>query len=343
MSGFDSAYAGRPLVGLPDELAKALATYAGQSVTFGLRQGKPEALTQALRTLADAHADRNKQLDLLQVLSEVRRPACVPVLLDLACKSSDNNLRSAALAALGGYGDPTIPVQVIKAHSNMSDDVSAAAENLLVSRRSWAYQFLDAIEAGSIDRRTVPREVVERLFSFDDARIAAQATHLFGAIKPATSPDLRSRVDRFAAVIRAGTGVPKPGKQIFETACLRCHALFGTGGRVGPDLTTYRRDDLETMLLNIVNPSADVREGYTASVIATIDGRLLTGMIVEQDKNVLRLRVSDGTEVTLPRDEIEAIRPSPTSIMPEGLLNDMNDQQVRDLFAYLRSTQPLID
>ena len=64
-------------------------------------------------------------------------------------------------------------------------------------------------------------------------------------------------------MIRAGSGVPKPGKQIFDQQCLRCHTLFSKGGKVGPDLTTYRRDDLETMLLNIVNPSAVIREGYT--------------------------------------------------------------------------------
>ena len=66
-------------------------------------------------------------------------------------------------------------------------------------------------------------------------------------------------------------------------------------------------------------------------------------MLVEQDKNVVVLRGSDGKEITLARDEIDAMRPSPSSIMPEGLLKNLSDQQVRDLFAYLRSTQPLID
>ena len=123
----------------------------------------------------------------------------------------------------------------------------------------------------------------------------------------------------------------------------RCHTLFGKGGKVGPDLTTYRRDDLETMLLNIVNPSAEIREGYATPIVATTDGRILTGVVVEQDKNVVVLRGDDGKEMTLARDEIEAIKPSRTSIMPEGLLKGLSDQQVRDLFAYLRSTQPLID
>ena len=143
--------------------------------------------------------------------------------------------------------------------------------------------------------------------------------------------------------MRSGSGVPKPGKKIFADQCARCHTLFGKGGKVGPDLTTYRRDDLETMLLNIVNPSAEIREGYTSYVVATTDGRTLTGVLVEQDKNVVVLRDSESKERTLARDAIEELRPSRTSLMPEGLLKNLNEQQVRDLFGYLRSTQPLID
>ena len=171
MAGFEAAYAGRSLAGLPPELADALARYSGQSVTLGLRQGKPEALAEALRVLADERADRAKQLQLLQILGEVRRPACVPVVLRLACQSPDNALRTAALNALAGYDDPAIAAEVLKAYANMSDDVLAAAQSLLATRRAWAARFLEAIEARTIDPHTVPREVVEKLLLLGDSRI----------------------------------------------------------------------------------------------------------------------------------------------------------------------------
>ena len=97
------------------------------------------------------------------------------------------------------------------------------------------------------------------------------------------------------------------------------------------------------MLLNIVNPSAEIREGYSTSIVAMTDGQILSGIMVESDKNVVILRADNGKESALARAEIDAMRPSRTSIMPEGLLNELSDQQVRDLFAYLRCTQPLID
>jgi putative heme-binding domain-containing protein len=343
MTGFESAFAGRSLAGLPDKLAAALETYGGQSVSLGLRQRKPAAVAEALNLLGNEQGDRSRQIQYVQILGEIRVPGAVPVLLRLACHSPDNALRAAALAALVNYDEPSIAAAVLKTYGSISDDVLSAAQNLLVSRRGWANQFLEAIDERAVDPQTVPRETVERLLLLGDARIKDLTFRHFGAITPATNAELQSQVRRLAAVVRSGPGVPKPGKQVFQEQCARCHALFGKGGKVGPDLTSYRRDDLESMLLNIVNPSAEIREGFASQVVATTDGRTLSGILIEQDRNVVVLRCGDGKETTLARDMIEEIKSTRASLMPEGLLEHLGNQQVRDLLAFLRSSQPLID
>ena len=343
MAGFESAFAGRPLAGLPPDLVHALAAFSRESITFGLRSGKSQAISEALAMLADTRADRTKLLQILQTLGEVRLPSAVPAMLHLACESSDNALRSAALNALTGYADPAIASAVIKACPTMTDDVLFAAQSLLVTRRTWANEFLSAVQADSIDSHRVPREIVEKLLLLGDPALANSATRLWGPLKPASTAELQARIDRFAAVVRAGSGIPKPGKKVFDQQCTRCHTLFGKGGKVGPDLTTYRRDDLESMLLNIVNPGAEIREGFAGSIVAATDGRILSGVILEQDKNVVILRDIEGHDVTLDRTAIETMHLTQKSLMPEGLLDSLTAQQVRDLFAYLRSTQPLVD
>ena len=75
----------------------------------------------------------------------------------------------------------------------------------------------------------------------------------------------------------------------------------------------------------------------------TADGRTLTGLIADQDTNVVVIRGADGQNISLARDEIEDLRASRVSLMPDGQLKELTDQQIRDLFAYLRSTQPLAD
>jgi putative heme-binding domain-containing protein len=125
--------------------------------------------------------------------------------------------------------------------------------------------------------------------------------------------------------------------------CGKCHVLHATGGNVGPDLTTFRRDDVPRLLVNILNPSAEIREGFETHVAVMDDGRIVQGLLVEDDPQVLVLRDSAGQTVSLERNAIEERRVLPRSLMPEGQLTPLSDAEVRDLFAYLRMTQPIVD
>ena len=91
----------------------------------------------------------------------------------------------------------------------------------------------------------------------------------------------------------------------------------------------------------MVNPNAEIREGYENFNIETRDGRSLSGFLVERDPQVLVFRGPDGQNMTLDQSNIAEMKAAGVSLMPEGLLDSFNEQQVRDLFAYLRSTQPL--
>ena len=123
--------------------------------------------------------------------------------------------------------------------------------------------------------------------------------------------------------------------------CASCHKLFFKGGKIGPELTSYQRDDLGTMLISIVNPNAEVREGFQFISVVTKDGRTLTGFEVERDLQVTVLRGLDGQDITLRAEEITEVTPMGRSLMPEGLLEGLDQQQLRDFFAYLRISQPI--
>ena len=153
---------------------------------------------------------------------------------------------------------------------------------------------------------------------------------------------MQKQIEHYAALIRSGSGSPYEGRKLFTASCALCHKLFGQGAQIGPDLTPYKRDDLDTMLLNIVNPNAEIREGYENYLITTRDGRTLSGFLADKDNHVVVLRGIDGSSLVLPQDQISEMKSAGQSLMPEGLLDAYNDQQTRDLFAYLRSTQPLV-
>ncbi len=136
-------------------------------------------------------------------------------------------------------------------------------------------------------------------------------------------------------------GNPYEGRRLFLNVCGKCHKLFGEGGVVGPDLTTYERRDTQRLALQIVNPSLEIREGFEPYAVLTTDGRILVGIIQDRDEQVVVLRTSDGTLVTIRQDEIEEMVRQAKSIMPDGLLDTLTDEQIRDLFTYLRAGQPV--
>jgi putative heme-binding domain-containing protein len=124
------------------------------------------------------------------------------------------------------------------------------------------------------------------------------------------------------------------GRQLYTRACQQCHKLFGEGGVIGPDLTGANRTNLDYLLANLIDPSAEVGRDYRMSVVATRSGRVITGLIVE--RLPARLVVQTATErLVLAAEEVETIEDSPVSIMPDGQLDALTKEQVRDLIGYL--------
>lgn len=343
LRGFEEAFQGRSLGTLPPELAEGLAKLGGGSVTLGLRQGRPEAVEKALAALRNDKADVQERLQYVQILGEVRQPQALPVLLGLVQRSADDALRIAALTALQQYDDPQVPATVLGHYGKFTDDARSVAQTVLASRKAWARQLLQAIEEGKVDPAAIASDVVRRLTLHRDDMLAQLVRKHWGNVEGATTAEMQKEIARLEEVLRAGSGSPYPGKKLFVNSCGKCHQLFNQGGQVGPDLTTFKRDDLANMLVHVVNPSAEIREGFETLLVTTKDGRVLTGFVVDKDNQVVVLRGADAQTVTVRQDQIEEMVQQRKSLMPEGLLKDLNPQQVRDLFAYLRSTQPLND
>jgi putative heme-binding domain-containing protein len=291
--------------------------------------------------VGDEKADRKQRLQYVQVFGEVRQPRCVPLLLGVVEKSRDEPLRQAALTALQSYSDTKIGTEVVRLYKQLPEDVRSVAQTLLASRRPWAMELLRAVESGKIDRALVPAVAVRKVLLHDDKQMAALVRKLFGDVQGATTAEMRQRIERLTKVIKSGSGNPYPGRKLYATNCGKCHTLFGQGGQVGPDLTSYQRSDLDRLLVNIVNPSAEIREGFESYVVETKSGRVVNGFLADQDNRVVVLRGVDGQNIIIPRNQIEEMKKSDRSVMPEETLKDLTDQQVRDLFAYLRSSQPL--
>jgi putative heme-binding domain-containing protein len=307
-----------------------------------LRRGQSDAVKKALQLISDQAADKQQRLECIRTFGEVQQPDCVPVLLDLIRSTKDTAMAKAALKALQAYDQRAIGETVVAALCCLPADAQTAAFELLGSRPVWALTLLEALDAKKLRPADVPQDVVRRIKLYSDSKTAGPFQKDFGGERVPTTAEMQGQIHRLAGVLAKGSGNPYDGQRIFTTTCAVCHTLFTQGGHIGPDLTTYKRDDIDNMLLNIVNPSAEIREGYENYFVTTKDGRTLAGFLADKDNRVVVLRGVDGENTVLPQEQIVQMKSAGISLMPEGLLDALNEQQVRDLFAYLRSTQPLV-
>ena len=124
------------------------------------------------------------------------------------------------------------------------------------------------------------------------------------------------------------------GRALFQKNCASCHTLFGEGRQVGPDLTGAQRTDLDYILINVMDPSALVGHAYRVTIVELKDGRVINGIVKSEDSNTLVLQTATDRVVIAIRD-IEDRQQQSVSMMPEGLLNRLSIQEVRDLVKYL--------
>ena len=285
MKGIDEAFAGRVVRGLPTRLLEAMANRGKASLPFRIRQGDRQAYAEAIKQVTDGATPLADRLLLTEVFGQTPQPSFLPVLLKLAEGAGEgegegagnDTLRAMAFNSLQAYDDSAIGALAIKLHKQLSKDVREVAQSLLTSRPDWSRQYVAAVQGGQVAAKDVPLPVVRRMLLHQDKAIDAAVQQLWGDVQGATSEQMLEQIKLYKQWIGQGSGNPYDGKRLFQNNCGKCHQLFASGGKIGPDLTAYKRDDLHSMLLNVVNPSLEIREGYESYMLLTEDGLRLTG------------------------------------------------------------------
>ena len=151
-----------------------------------------------------------------------------------------------------------------------------------------------------------------------------------------TALEVAGKISKYKA-LGSKEGDLTSGQAIFTGLCMSCHTLDGKGGAAAPPLDGSGHRDLDNLLHALVTPSAAVEPGYRAFRVETIAGQLVEGFLVKQDANGVTLRFMGGTDAFFPKKEIRQADFTERSFMIEGLLDNLPDAQVSDLFTYIRS------
>jgi putative membrane-bound dehydrogenase-like protein len=243
-----------------------------------------------------------------------------------------------AIRGLAAYDDPDTPRLLLEAYDSFHQPARQEAISTFVSRPEYCRALLSAVEDGAIDREQVSSFQIRQMQMFESDAIDAKIKELWPELQ-AIPQQKQQQIASYRTSLTPnalGKANLSNGRGIFKQQCARCHQLFDDGELVGPALTGAQRNNLNYLLENIVDPSATVSKNYQLTIVLLEDGRVLNGILMDQNDRTITLRTANE-RLILARDEIEEIRDSQLSMMPDRQLDVMKSDQVRDLIAYLMS------
>jgi len=307
------------------EHAQALAVIFGGS----------GALDEMRKKLADANTPLDARKQALVALVAQRDEVSLDALLTLVAQPGP--LREPALRGLTAYDDPRVAQTAADAFSKLDSAEKRAAMQAMLARPSGAKVFTSAIESGKIPKTELTAPVARQIQGLKDATLDAWLAKNFGAVN-APNEDKQKLIAKYRQfvttdlVLRADA---QHGRALFAQTCAACHTLFGIGGKIGPELPGSF-EDLEYLLTNILDPNAIIGKDYQQTFVKTKDGQIVAGIIAEDTDRAISLKTLGGGIVTVQRADVASTEVSPLSMMPEGLLTPFSEDDVRDLFLYLR-------
>lgn len=311
------------------EPAKAGTTMQTLSALFG----SGRAIEDLIVLVKNADGDANARLNAFKSLTRTTKPELLAVIRTLI---NDKVLGTVSRSALAAYDDPSIPKQLTGSWPVRSEEQQAATVATLSSRASYAKALLDAVKAGKVPASAISPFQARQIHSLKDEAVTKLLTEVWGEIRE-TPEAKKAEFAKWEALLKPETlakADPSKGRMIFTAACSACHKMYGQGGAIGPELTGSDRRNLKYLLENILAPNAVVPADYRVSVFQLKDGRTLTGVIPEQTDRTLTVQ-TPAERLVIERAQITKQEQLPQSLMPEGLLGALGEENVINLIAYL--------
>ncbi len=322
-----------------NELSQSLSKSEVQKVrnlSMELSQffGDIEATKESLAILNDSSATASLRRNALRSLLAQRNEDAsdsLELLLD------DPDLAIDAVRGYAAIENAVAPAILLARYGQMDSDLKRSVIETLATRRFYASQLLSAVQSNRVPREDIPVHVARAL----NELLGARYVEVFGELRP-IGDDREKLLVKYKSLLTRDAltnGNASRGRAIYQKSCASCHVLYGEGGKIGPDLTGSNRANLDYILLNSIDPSYDVAEGYRTVIVATEDGRLIMGVVSEEDATKLVLKTVEQPRLVIAKEDIVERKISKKSMMPDGQLEQMKPQEVIDLIKYLRTTE----
>ncbi len=308
-----------------------------QAAAIGVTFGDATASERLRLELADAARSLASRSAALDALLTAKQDVVATLIEIVAAQEQAAALREAAILGLAQYDQENIAPTLVDAYQRLNVDQRRAAIATLTARASGARALLVAIGDQRIPAVDLTADLARQIEYFGDVDVTRLLNQHWGQVRESTAEKGALMESIKALVERSDLAKPdlKLGRAMFAKTCQRCHALYGVGEKLGPDLTGSNRANLDYLLENIVDPSAVMAHEYRQSIVLTEDGQVITGILRGETDKAVTLQTAEAM-VVVPLVEIAERRTSEQSMMPDNQLQQFSEHEVRSLIAYLR-------
>jgi len=330
---------------------RGLATPPGWSAAYAKLKAQPETARAALQVAIDfgdrsavpelraAAAEKGAEIEwrrqAIAALAQLKDGESVRGLIELI---DEREVRRDALRALANFDDGTIPWMVLLGYEQFDAAERREAIDTLTARVEWARLLTVAIGGGKVARGELHATALRRMREFKDQDLDTLIAAHIGLVRDTPDEKLK-RIAELKAALKPDVLAKADlvhGRALFAATCMKCHVLFGAGGKIAPELTGSNRADLDYLLTNVIDPNQVIGKDYQVTNAFLQDGRIVSGILLRENAGAVTLQ-AENEVVTVARADLQSLKPSKVSLMPEGQLDAFTPEQVRDLIAYLQS------
>lgn len=335
----------------PIALAAQLLIHAGNEA-----QEPPELVSKVhdwvVYSMSHKEAELSEQADLLLRSWFVAQPnSAFESLQEFLTDDSLPTRESLVLACLRASFQIDASRSFAAIQDHWSQVPAAARLQVIEPMTSTAEQMaalLKAIKSGSIDRSLVNtnqlRKWTQELADPTDIQkqIKVDIESIWGKIRVSDNAERQALVQATLKLLQSGVaGSATRGKVVFGKACSQCHRLHGQGYEVGPNIAGNGRGSLQQLVSNVLDPSLVIGEAFQSTTVLTVDSKVVSGIVAGESEQYLKLKTQGGKIVEFDKEDLELVKASDKSLMPEGLEVQLMEQELIDLFAYLCLLKPL--
>lgn len=295
-------------------------------------------LTDLEKARAAARNTKLPDAERIAALSRLARShfATEKALLDeLLIPSQSNQVQLALIDLAGQFDEPQVAHLLLSKWPFLTPPQRERALSRLTTRLAWLEALFRAIDEQSIPPLDISPAVRAQLAQHPNKEIRNKAAELFGK---ATSSQREAILAEYRSALTA-EGDAEKGRLLFRQHCSACHKLEGVGNETGPNLAAMKARGAEAILINVLDPNREVLPQFQSYVAELADGRVVSGLIESESPTTLVLRKADGQKEELLRGDIELLRSTGQSLMPEGLEKQIDPKAMADLLAYLMKAE----